>query len=131
ETASGPSTNRFKLLNLISLFGSNLGAWQSWTPSLTNITVGSGTVTGKYVQIGNLVIAKANFQTATNTTYSNATYKISLPVNFYTTPGAAQLIGTWTVYDSANNSFYGIGGLQIASASDAFLLFSTNVTGTY
>lgn len=31
------------------------GAWDSWTPTYTNLTIGSGTVVAKYKQIGKIV----------------------------------------------------------------------------
>jgi hypothetical protein len=39
----------------------NLGAWVSFTPSWTNLTVGNGTNTGFYCQIGKLVIFRTSF----------------------------------------------------------------------
>lgn len=35
--------------------GLKLGAWQTWSPTLTNITVGNGTQTARYVKIGRTV----------------------------------------------------------------------------
>lgn len=36
-------------------------AWTSWTPSWSNLTVGNGTVSAKYIQIGKAVLAEIQF----------------------------------------------------------------------
>jgi hypothetical protein len=79
ETASGPTTNRFKFLNLISLFGANLGAWHDWTPTYANLTVGSGTVVARYMQIGKTVIVKFKFTFGSGSSI-NTTPTVSFPV---------------------------------------------------
>lgn len=61
--------------------GTTLGAWTAYTPTLTNITLGNGTVTARYVQIGKLVIGSVNFTAGTTTTYAAGNLSISLPVN--------------------------------------------------
>ena len=47
------------------------GAWQSWTPSYTNITVGNGTVSAKYIQIGKTVFYRFLLKMGTTTSVSN------------------------------------------------------------
>jgi hypothetical protein len=44
----------------------NTWAWQSWTPTFTNFTLGNGTVVAKYSKIGKTVICK--FKVALGTT---------------------------------------------------------------
>jgi hypothetical protein len=55
------------------------GAWTTWTPTLTNITIGNGSVTARYQQIGKTV----NFEfllAMGSTTVMGGTPTISMPV---------------------------------------------------
>ena len=42
--------------------GNTGGAWQTWTPTYNNLTVGNGTVTCGYKQIGKTVTFRWIFQ---------------------------------------------------------------------
>lgn len=84
-SATGGDTNVG--LNLVSkgtgevqLNGVNAsGAWQTWTPSYTNITVGNGTVVAKYKQIGKKVSFRFRLTFGSTTSISTAP-TITLPV---------------------------------------------------
>jgi len=39
----------------------NLGAWVAWTPTLTNLTLGSGTVIAKYSRVGKMLDFRFKF----------------------------------------------------------------------
>lgn len=54
--------------------------WQSWVPVATNFTVGGGTWSGNYIQIGKTVHFTANFSNGGSSALGTNTY-ISLPVN--------------------------------------------------
>jgi hypothetical protein len=54
-------------------------SWTAYTPTLTNWTLGNGTLTGSYIQVGKLVIGKVFFTVGSTTTVSG-TLVISLPV---------------------------------------------------
>lgn len=46
------------------------GAWASWTPTWTNLTVGNGTVTAKYAQVGKTIRARIHLVCGTTTSKS-------------------------------------------------------------
>jgi len=102
------------------------GAWQPWTPAFTNITVGNGSLTGKYTQIGKTVIGTAIFQSGTTTGYigAGATYQITLPVAI-AAPGTFQKGGRLSVYEGSTGVVYD-GVMQFASTTNAYLLASFN-----
>jgi len=59
--------------------GAVVTGWQNYTPTISNITIGNGTVTAKYRRIGNNLQAWIDFQSGTTTTYSNTDWTFTLP----------------------------------------------------
>ena len=59
------------------------GAWASWTPTWTNLTVGNGTVNAKYTQIGKTVHFRMSLVFGSTTSLTNS-IAISLPVSVST-----------------------------------------------
>jgi hypothetical protein len=75
------------------------GSWVAYTPTLTNITLGNGTLTGRYKQIGKLVFFEVTLtfgSTTTLATVANYTQspRFSLPVTGH--------VSSWTCSDLAN-----------------------------
>ena len=54
------------------------GTWTSYTPSVSNITVGNGTLTARYVTIGKLVMGRIEF-TLGSTSAIGSSPQIGLP----------------------------------------------------
>ncbi len=54
-------------------------SWKAWTPTYTNLTLGNGVVTARYVQIGDTVIATYHLDLGTTTTVDGSV-TISTPV---------------------------------------------------
>lgn len=84
------------------------GAWANWTPTLTasttNPTIGSGTLTGRYVAVGKLVIASVYIAFASDSNAGSGVWRISFPV----TPTNVTLItGSWSINDVGTNNFSG------------------------
>ena len=101
--------------------GTGLLAWTSFTPTLsgTGWVKGSGTIEGRYVKLGKIVIAEIQytFSTAGGGAAGSAVPTVSLPVNANTTisPNPAQV----TILDtSAGTTYIGQGSIG-----------STGVTG--
>lgn len=105
-------------------------AWQSWTPTWTNLTVGNGVVVAKYLQIGKLVICHLSIVLG-NTSSVGTEVSFSLPV----TQGA---------YGGSNLGRLGTVGLLDASAgpaafegrlvplsTSAVIVRVSNTSGTY
>lgn len=90
--------------NLLTTAGDLGGAWKDWTISWTNLTVGSGTVVSKYMQIGKTIHYRISFVFGAGSAVGNVSF--SLPVtaatqNIYTPIGSVSLL------DSGTASFQG------------------------
>lgn len=68
------------------------GAWQSWTPTWANLTVGDGTVTAKYLQIGKSVQGHVHFVFGTTSSVGTRP-TFTLPVTSVATLNALRCIG--------------------------------------
>ena len=96
-------------------------AWQSWTPTWTNLTVGSGTLSAKYVQIGKTVHFRIIFVYGSGSSVgSNPTFTLPVTHVSYTTPGSYLQIGYGECYD-----------VGVASYNTAIRLNSTTVCQLY
>lgn len=73
------------------------GAWESFTPTWSNLTVGNGTVTAKYLRIGSMVTYTGVITIGSTTTISGFV-AIDLPVNCANpnTPGSARFSDSGT-----------------------------------
>lgn len=102
--------------------------WQNWSPTYANISVGNGTATAKYVQIGKLVYFHWHLLVGSTTTLdSNMT--ISLPVtaaSHYNNRMAN--LGDLTFHDSGTGFF---GGQVVTDGSTTLmsLFFNTGTNG--
>lgn len=56
------------------------GAWIAWTPSFTNFTLGNGTVTARYSQIGSTVFISIFLTWGSTTSATASSMQISLPI---------------------------------------------------
>lgn len=97
-------------------------AWQSWTPTYTNLTVGNGTVKARYVQIGKTVHFRFWFDLGTTSSIGNDT-KFSLPVAAHADYADAYIsLGTAVVRDaSAANEIPGV--IYAENADTAFFIW--------
>lgn len=82
------------------------GAWASWTPTLTNITLGNGTVVAKYSQIGKTVRYKLSFTMGTTSAMGDVP-KFTLPVTAAAIAGNSNgiVIGRGSIWDFGTNNF--------------------------
>lgn len=92
--------------NLIASTGTSW-AWQTWSPTYTNLTVGNGTVVAKYIQIGKTVHFKFKFtwgSTSAFTTSSNIgiTWPVT-PTSDYLQFGA---VGIASYFDTSASTVY-------------------------
>ena len=101
------------------------GAWTSFTPTWTNVTLGNATNTGKYCQIGKMVFVKIQFKFGSTTSFTGAVSVAAQPV---AGTGASQgYQGNILILDAGTNYYVGYthvisGGVEIQIA---------NVSGTY
>lgn len=78
----------------------------SYTPSWTNLTVGNGTATGTYFQVGKIVFGRVSIVFGSTTSISGAV-SFSLPVTASSTTyptAASPNIGTGTLLDSGTST---------------------------
>jgi hypothetical protein len=99
------------------------GAWTSFTPNLTNMTLGNGTATGIYQRVGNTVFVYFHFVLGSTSTVSSSPF-ITLPV------GSTNMIrfsGSCTYLDSGVQLSGGT--IELAGSNCFFQVYVTS--GTY
>lgn len=78
ETVTAAHMNAHVRDNLAAGFPTD-AVWESWSPTVANLTVGSGTLTTEYMQVGSLVFCKVKFQYGSGSAVGTDP-RISLPV---------------------------------------------------
>ena len=103
--------------------------WQAWTPTLTNITKGNGTIVARYVRIGDLVVAQFQF-TLGSTSAMGTDGEVSAPITMVATLDNTP-IGNCTMQDATGSTYLGtvveVGGKFRPAAHVAS---ATHVTAT-
>lgn len=106
-------------------------AWQSWTPTWVNFTLGDGTQVAKYIQIGKNVYFRLNVVWGSTTSLSG-TPTFTLPVASIALVGAdSQVIAVGKYLDSGMAAYQGLvmlastttGQLQLSNASATYLTY--------
>lgn len=98
-------------------------AMTTYTPTLTGFTLGNGTVTGRYTQVGKFVWFEASLTFGTTTTAASATPTFTLPVTAAATAVASSLT-RGTFIDQGVNSYQAFASVQTTTTVGLF------VTGT-
>jgi len=93
----------------------------TWTGSITDPVIGNGSILGAYLQVGQLVIAKASIMMGSTTTFGLGNYNISLPVTEEISRGIS--VGPGMALDSSLNQTF------ICHWRDAFVLINTSPVG--
>jgi hypothetical protein len=99
------------------------GAWQSYTPTWTNLTVGNGTVVTKYVRIGSMVTYIGKI-TIGSTTSIGGFVSVALPV----TAQDSFLTGSARLNDDGTRSY--VGAVSIASGGNS-IAFTHSESGGF
>lgn len=88
------------------------GTWVAYTPTWSAVTtdpvIGNGSILGKYIQIGKLVIAQIAIQTGSTTTYGSGVYSFSLPVTSVNPLVSSFVVGTATILDASTGANYNV-----------------------
>lgn len=86
----------------------HMGAWKTWVPSWTNVTIGSATVVASYCQIGKLVKCRLSVVWAADTSASGS-FIFSLPVTSISYPATAvtNVLGNCFILDAGTGAFGG------------------------
>jgi hypothetical protein len=93
-------------------------SWSTWSPTWTNVTIGNGVVTAKYIQMGKTVFGRVHIVFGTTTAVSGE-FQFSLPVTAVALPGTAAVdpIGMGNMYDATTNVYKGIVNLTSTTAA--------------
>ena len=89
------------------------GTFAAWTPTWTNVTVGNGTVTAQYAEVGSLVFGYIKLEWGSTTSQSGDAI-FSLPVNCTNVSGIR----------------WGIGSVVKSGEAPVVVLFQLNSTST-
>ena len=104
-----------------------IGAWQSYTPTFVNITVGNGTVVARYSQINKVVTVQMKFTLGSTSTIAVAgAITMSLPVTSATAQYASSsLIGIGSALDTGITN-YQLWTLWVSSTTVGFGYMTSN-----
>lgn len=98
-------------------------AWTSYTPTLTNATLGNGTISGSYIQQGKFVAFRVKFTLGSTSTVTGS-LSVSLPLAVAT--GSLQF-ATCLLLDSGVSAYPGVAELSSSTAE----LRAVGSAGTY
>ena len=110
---------------LTSAFGN--GGWTTYTPTLTNLTLGNGSMSASYMQIGKTVFVSIKF-TLGSTSAVGSGPLFSLPVTANARYLATQIIGNATFIDTGVTTYPGVSRLASTTTAGPLAL---NAAGTY
>lgn len=104
--------------------------WTSWTPSLTGVTIGNGTLSGAYQRIGNTIIAKFHFKMGT-TSAITGTVQFALPVSGVSSMSTLEwnYIGNASLTDEGT-AVYGA-TIHTNSSTTTATLYAQDAAATY
>lgn len=80
------------------------GAWTPYTPTLTNINIGNGTLTAAYIQIGKTVIGRIRFRAGSTTSYTAGLLEATLPAPYANADASIDTFGPAQVFNGNNAS---------------------------
>lgn len=87
--------------SLLTYLETLTSAWTSWTPTLTNLTQGSGSVTAKKIQINKLLIYRFKFTYGAGSAVGTSP-QFTLPANVHADYGAGtDSMGTGLIRDNS------------------------------
>lgn len=83
-------------------------AWSTWTPTFTNVTIGNGSVTARYVRIGNMVQGQLHILAGSTTSFGNS-IEFSLPITAASYHSTLEYVNIGTVVgvDSGSSGYHG------------------------
>jgi hypothetical protein len=102
------------------------GAWTSWTPTWTNLTVGNGTVVARYCQVGKIVQAFIGFNMGSTSSMGSGPF-FTLPVTAVA-PGSNTPLGIMYLEDSGVAGFIGNIAYRTTTTSQ---LYAISANGTF
>jgi hypothetical protein len=106
-----------------------MNAWGTWTPTLTNMTLGNGTVTARFLRVGRKITFYFKFVLgSTSAVGTNPVFSLPVaPSSLYST-GSVDTFGTTTILDSGVGVY---SGPCFWNGGSNAILQVWNVAGTY
>ena len=101
-------------------------AWETYTPTWTNLTVGNGTQDFKYSRVNKVVAVTGKLTFGSTTSVTGNPIRMSLPVN--NARSGYVHMGTVGFDDYAVAQFF---GSALAGSTTEVYLYALNVAGTY
>lgn len=89
-------------------------AWTSYTPTLTGMSLGNGTMSARYIQAGHTLFLRVRIAAGTTTTYSGSV-TISLPSGVTTVGDEQEMLAKY--FTSGGSNFTGFGYLPASSTT--------------
>lgn len=104
------------------------GAWQTFTPSFANLTVGDGTVTGRYTLVGGTLFVRVQLTLGSTTTIGTLPTMTLPGSHTVVDPPSSSLVGQLVVVDTGTAVF--LGALRMTSTTTVGL-YALGVGATY
>jgi hypothetical protein len=104
-----------------------------WTGATTNPVLNNGTIAGRYMRQGDLVVCQGKLSIGSTTTFGSGTYSISLPVQAANLLGGNSIIGSAWIRDSTGADFNALaleGATTFTLRPGASATYAGNVTWT-
>lgn len=99
------------------------GAWDSFTVTLTNVTLGNGTAVGYWKKIGRVVHYRVDVTFGSTTSVTGG-----ITVNLPATGAAAPGVHTGLIFDTSTTTYY---SATMISSTSAVAMRVINTAGTY
>jgi len=109
--------------------GGGGGTWAAWTPTLTNLTLGNGTVTARYVQSGKTVDFYVKIVLGSTSSVGTEP-RVTWPVTPANTTAAQNALINYVYEDSGLSRYYGASD-PITNSTTEFRFCVQNASATY
>ena len=106
------------------------GAWSSWTPTWTNLTVGNGMVDFKYTRIGKTIHIRGKFVFGSTSSISG-NVAFTAPVNYHSGYNVRTVIGNLSIEDAGTASYFGYVRINDSASSNLLQFGISNTGSTY
>ena len=109
---------------LFSGTGTSMGAWTSFTPALTNWTIGNGTILGSYRKVGRTVDFRIVVTFGTTSTYTGIPFVSGPPFTSVSVSANNDVHNIRCTYFSGGSPFAGYAYINAATPSIQMLAFN-------
>jgi hypothetical protein len=98
----------------------------TWTPTITNLTIGNGSTSGRYTKIGRVVTVEVSVVWGSTTSASGAWSVSNLP---FTSDATQRSFGSCNILDSGVDNYRG--GVQVNESSTSLFFLALDSSSTY